>query len=114
MRIHKSYMYKSIEIADILGSLVVVGHDFDDVPMESINSVYSLVRTRDPFIRIQNTHKSLVRIREIALCEDIMIDDSIRLPQNPIISDRLERQYFRLDNETRVLLSEVIKELFEL
>lgn len=114
MKILKTIMYKSIEIADILGSLVVVGHDIDVVPMDCILRVCSRVRTRDPFVRIENTYKSLVRIKEITLCDEVLINDSIRLPNISVIGGRLERQFFRLDNETRELLSEVVKEVYEL
>lgn len=46
--------------------------------------------------------------------DNIEVDRTIVLPKNKAIQDRFERQFYRLDIETRDLLSEIVKSIFEL
>lgn len=102
-------MYKSIEIADIIGSSYSVGKDTHVFPFEKMEVVISEVRTRDQFIRIENKYKSLVHIEEIVCSEDVITETEIIIPDDLVVRKRFEREFYRLDLETRLLLSDIVK-----
>lgn len=102
-------MYKSIEIADIIGSYYSIGKTTQVFPMEKMEIVISEVRTRDQFIRIENKYKSFVHIEEIACSDDVITETEIVIPDNLMIRNRFEREFYRLDLETRLLLSDIVK-----
>lgn len=101
-------MYKSIEIADIIGSYYSTGKNTQVFPIEKMEVVISEVRTRDQFIRIENKYKSLVHIEEIVCSDDVISETEIIIPDNLMIRNRFEREFYRLDLETRLLLSDVV------
>ena len=107
-------MYKSIEISDVFGTLCSEGLEYDMIPMERIDSVFSRVHSLDYFVRIENVTRSLANMRDLLELEDVLFDNCIKLPQTQMTAERLEREYYRLDNETRILLTTVVREVFEL
>lgn len=106
-----STMYKSIEIANIIGSSYSVGKDTHVFPIEKMDIVISEVRTRDQFIRIENKYKSLVHIEEIVCSDDVITETEIVIPDNLVIRNKFEREFYRLDLETRRLLSDIVKNI---
>lgn len=101
-------MYKSIEIADIIGSSFSIGKSAHVFSIEKMEIVISEVRTRDQFIRIENKHKSLVHIEEIVCSDNVFNETEIIIPDNLMIQNRFEREFYRLDLETRQLLSDIV------
>ena len=107
-------MYKNIEIADVIGSAFFYGRTKTQFTFEEIEIVFTEIRQKDQFISIENKNRSLRHIMDLIEVDNIEVDRTNDLPKNKAIQDRFERQFYRLDIETRDLLSEIVKSIFEL
>lgn len=105
-------MYKTIEISDIFGTLYSIGKGKEELSLEKIDYIFSQVRVVDHFVKIERTTKSIMNMMELVDVDHILYGDCIRIPRNDIISRRLERQFFRLDRDTRILLVNVVNGIF--
>lgn len=104
-------MYKNIEIADVIGSAFFYGRTKTQFTFEEIEIVFTEIRQKDQFISIENKNRSLRHIMDLIEVDNIEVDRTIVLPKNKAIQDRFERQFYRLDIETRDLLSEIVKSI---
>lgn len=105
-------MYKSIELASIIGSVYSEGKPLQHFSIENFINVITELRNKDRFIRVENFKKSCVHIEEISYYKCEICDDEIIIPDDPEIRDVFEREFYRLDLESRILLSQIVKNVF--
>ena len=84
-------MYKTIDIADIIGTVV---HEFESVsvfPMERIDCVFQKVSLADRFIRLEYSRSALLRVEDLADNDLLLIEDIT--PNEAFFEDRIKNRY---------------------
>lgn len=109
-------MYKSIEIADIIGFILSKNKTNNEFTFEYIDEILTEVRKQKPFISIETRIESIRNIMDLIDSEvvgekNIISEGKIILPQIEGLQVRFERQYYRLDIETREILSDIINKI---
>ena len=106
-------MYKTIDIADIIGTVV---HEYEATyifPMERIECVCHKVALADRFIRIEKTRSALLRVEDLAEDNLSLADDVITIYHMKNVRNRFINRYYSLDCTTQLLLDSIVKEVFE-
>ncbi len=106
-------MYKTIDIADIIGTVVHEFETMDVFPMERIDCVFQKVSLADRFIRLEYTRSALLRVEDLA-DDDLLFDnDMITINHMGNVRNRFINSFYSLDNSTQLLLDNIVKEVFE-
>lgn len=106
-------MYKTIDIADIIGTAV---HEYETMyifPMERIDCVFQKVALADRFIRLEHSRSALLRVEDLA-DDDLLFDnDMITINHMGNVRNRFINSFYSLDYTTQLLLDNIVKEVFE-
>jgi hypothetical protein len=106
-------MYKTIDIADIIGTVV---HEFESVsvfPMERIDCVFQKVSLADRFIRLEYSRSALLRVEDLADNDLLFDNDIITINHMEDVRNRFINSFYSLDYSTQLLLDNIVKEVFE-
>ena len=106
-------MYKTIDIADIIGTVV---HEFETMsvfPMERIDCVFQKVSLADRFIRLEYSRSALQRVEDLANDDLLFDNDIITINHMGNVRNRFINSFYSLDNSTQLLLDNIVKEVFE-
>ena len=105
-------MYKTIDIADVIGTAI---NEFDDMnvfPMESIIMVFKKVNIADRFIRLEYSQSALLRVEDLANERMNIENNTITFKQIKSVKNRFVNSYYSLDRDTKLLLEKIVKEVF--
>ena len=105
-------MYKTIDIADVIGTAI---NEFDDMnvfPMESIIMVFQKVNIEDRFIRLEYSQSALLRVEDLANEKMNIENNAITFKQIKSVKKRFVNSYYSLDRDTQLLLGKIVKEVF--
>ena len=106
-------MYKTIDIADIIGTVVHEHETMYVFPMERINCVFQKVSLADRFIRLEYSRSALQRVEDLA-DDDLLFDnDIITINHMGKVRNRFINSFYSLDYSTQLLLDNIVKEVFE-
>lgn len=103
-------MYQSIEITEIIGSVYVEGGTIDSISITEIRNIMEEVSKKNQFISLKLSRKAMHRALSLADQTPSPKLEMIKIPKNSEIHTRFIREYYRLDSDTRSILSEIIKE----
>ena len=106
-------MYKTIDIADIIGTVV---HEFETMyvfPMERIDCVFQKVSLADRFIRLEYSRSALLRVEDLADNDLLFDNDIITINHMEDVRNRFINSFYSLDYSTQLLLDTIVKEVVE-
>lgn len=103
-------MYRSLEITEIIGSVYVVGHQIDSISITEIRSIMSKVSEKNQFISLNSSCRAMNRALSLANQDESPKIRTINIPQDDKIHLRFIREYYKLDLETRSIITSIIKE----
>lgn len=106
-------MYKTIDIADIIGTVV---HEYETAyifPMVRIECVFQKVAVANRFIRLEHSRSALLRVEDLADEQLSLADDVITIYHMKNVRNRFVNRFHSLDCETQMLLDGIVKEVFE-
>lgn len=103
-------MYKIVEISSIIGSYYVEGYDKDEFCYSEIKSIINRIREEDEFISIRITKKSVNRLFELSNTSHLEEAQRFLIPSDKEVRNCFQRDFYKMDVETRKLLSKIIKE----
>lgn len=106
-------MYKTIDIADIIGT---AAHEFETMyvfPIERIDCVFQKVALADRFIRLEHSRSALLRVEDLADNDLLFDNDMITINHMGNVRNRFINSFYSLDYSTRLLLDTIVKEVFE-
>jgi len=106
-------MYKTIDIADIIGTVV---HEYETTyvfPMKRIECVFQKVAIADRFIRLEHSRSALLRVEDLADDKLSFADDMITIYHMKSVRNRFINRFYSLDCTTQLLLGRIVKEVFE-
>lgn len=103
-------MYRLLEITEIIGSVYVEGHQINSISISEIGDIMSKVKEKNQFISVGLSRKAMHRALSLADQTPSPKLEMIKIPEDSEIHTRFIREYYRLDSDTRSVLSEIIKE----
>lgn len=106
-------MYKTIDIADIIGTIV---HEYETTyifPMERIECVFQKVALADRFIRLEHSRSALLKVENLADDKLSFADGVITIYHMKNVKNRFINRFYSLDCTTQLLLDSIVKEVFE-
>ena len=103
-------MYKALEITEIIGSFYVKGKQNISITISEVRNIMSRVNETDPFIVLRLSRQAMNRVFVLAEQEITPCLESIEIPENNSIRSRFIREYYRLDYDTRSVLSQIVDE----
>ncbi len=106
-------MYKTVDIADIIGTVVHKYETKNIFPMEQIECVFHRVALADSFIRIEKSRSALMRVEDLADDDLSLADDLITIYHMGNVRNRFINSFYSLDFSTQCLLDGIVKEVFD-
>lgn len=106
-------MYKTVDIADIIGTVVHKNESMYVFPMEQIECVFHRVALVDSFIRIDNSRSALLRVEDLADDDYLFENDIITINHMGNVRNRFINSFYSLDYNTQLLLDNIVNEVFE-
>lgn len=103
-------MYKVVEISGIIGSYYVEGFEKNEFCYRDLKTVVNRIHEEDEFISICLTQKSVNRILESSNVRRNENSQEIVIPSDEKIRNSFQREYYKMDGETRKLISRIIRE----
>lgn len=105
-------MYKSVDIADVIGSVINEDTRKASFPLKKISEVLQKVAEADRYIRIEGSRSALMRV--VALGENSVTikDEVISLKGGNDVRLRFVNSFFSLDSSVQLLLSSKVQEEF--
>ena len=104
-------MYKEIEISELIGSICIKQNTEFTITIDKVKSIMSDLRTYDRFISTKLTTHSIRRVNEIL--GDYAFVSSFFIPQSDKVRDEFIRDFYKVDLETRNLLTKAIHSYFD-
>lgn len=106
-------MYKTVDVADIIGTVVHKNESIYTFPMEQIECVFHKVALVDSFIRIEKSRSALMRVEDLADDDYLFENDIITIKHMGNVRKRFVNSFYSLDYNTQQLLDNIVKEVFE-
>lgn len=103
-------MHRIVEITEIIGSVCVEGHQIDSIPISEIENVMLKVREENQFVSVRLSRKAMDRALSLAGQTASPKLEKIMIPKDSETHIRFIREYYRLDLDTRSILSKIVKE----
>lgn len=106
-------MYKTIEITEIIGSIYAEGYHIDSISISEIRTIMKKVSETDQFISVRLSLQATNRALALANQTSSLGKSTIMLPKDSKIHSRFMREFYKLDLDTRSIVSLVIREFFQ-
>lgn len=106
-------MYRLLEITEIIGSVYVEGHQINSISISEIEDIMSKVKEKNQIISVGLSRKALDRALSLAGQTSSAEFEMIEIPEDSEIHTRFIREYYKLDLDTRSILSKIIKEFIQ-
>lgn len=103
-------MYQSLEITEIIGSVYVEGHQMDSILITEIGNIMSKIKEENQFISVRMSRQAMNRALSLADQDTSLRMEIINIPKDNKIHSRFVREYYKLDLNTRSIVSQIIKE----
>lgn len=103
-------MYKTVEVAGIIGSVYVAGHEINSISIAEVKGIMDKVNKTDQFISPNLSRQAVLKALTMANQNIASGMKAISIPPNKAIHLRFIREYYKLDSDTRAIVSQVIKE----
>ena len=104
-------MYKVVEISGIIGSYYVEGYDKSEFCYKELKNVINKIHAEDEFISIRITGKSIRRVFELSNMKELENANGFLIPSDLEVRNGFQRDFYKMDVETRRLISRIIKEI---
>lgn len=106
-------MYKTIEITEIIGSVYVEGYKIDSISISKFRAIMNRVSEIDQFISVRLSLQATNRALALANQNTVSGMSIIKLSKNSQIQNRFIREFYKLDFDTRSILSRIIREFIQ-
>lgn len=104
-------MYKVIEISGIIGSYYVEGYDKSEFCYKELKTIIDRIHEEDEFISIRMMGKSIKRVVELSKIKRPEYTSRFLIPSDKEVRNGFQRDFYKMDGETRKLISRIIKEI---
>ena len=104
-------MYKVVEISGIIGSYYVEGLDKNEFCYRELKTVINRIHEEDEFISININKKSVNRVFELSKEQKAEITRGFLIPSDREVRKDFQRDYYKMDEKTRKMISRIIKEI---
>lgn len=104
-------MYKVVEISGIIGSFYVEGFERNEIHYSELERVISKIHEEDEFIAVSISKKAVNRVFEMSNVQEREKTNVFSIPSNKEIRNGFQRDYYKMDGETRKLISKIVKEI---
>lgn len=105
-------MCKSVEMTDVVGFLCYRKSEKKKIELAEVDNVFLKIHEADPFVKIMNRAKSIANFINLIGRTDALKDNNINIAFDSEIDVRLQREYFRLDEDVRCVLNRAAEDIF--
>lgn len=109
--IDEDYMYKVVEISGIIGSYYVEGIERNEFRYSDLETIVERIYEEDEFVSVCISRKSVNRVLELSNAQKVENTRVFSIPLDEQVRNRFQRDYYKMDSETRKLISKIIKEI---